>query len=278
MTKENDSLQKGDLIGKCHICGRIEKLSFEHVPPKRALNSNKAFMYLGKDVIGLEKFPWDLGGVAKKQLQRGIGFNTLCEKCNNDTGAWYGGAFVDFTRQGYEAIINNEILDKKSINIQFRNIYPLRVIKEIIAMFFSINNPELSSAIPEFRDFVLDREKRGISEDKYGFYIFISTGRFLRYIGIGGILYSDKSFKVASELCAPPFGYIFEIDPKGKNQSVDITFFANNYTYNDCVNITIEIPVLGISSYLPLDYRNKEQIIQDFYLNVLRLIESGFKP
>ena len=145
-------------------------------------------------------------------------------------------------------------------------------------MFFSINNPNLSSLLPGFRDFVLSKEKRGISEDKYGFYIFALKGRIMRYIGLAGILYSDSSTKLVSELCAPPFGYVFEIEPKDKSQNIDITFFANKYTYNERKSITLDIPVLEINSYLPLDYRTKDKIRQDFYVNVLHSIKTGFGP
>ncbi len=279
MSKTKNNLENDEGIsGKCHICGKVGKLSFEHVPPKKALNSNKAFKYLGKDVIGRDNFPWDLEGIKRKQMQKGVGFNTLCEQCNNNTGFWYADSFVEFTRQGYQAIIDSDYLDQQSIKVSFRDIYPLRIIKEIVSMFFSINNPNLSSLLPGFRDFVLSKEKRGIPEDKYGFYIFALKGRIMRYIGLGGILYSDNSMRLVSELCAPPFGYVFEIEPKDKSQNIDITFFANKYAYNERKSINLDIPVREINSYLPLDYRTKDKIRQDFYVNVLHLIKSGFLP
>lgn len=82
-------------VGKCHICGTTDELSYEHIPPRAAFSSHKNFIYFIKDVLGSEKFPWDLSGKRGKQLQKGIGFYTLCDKCNNNTGAWYGDALVD---------------------------------------------------------------------------------------------------------------------------------------------------------------------------------------
>ena len=37
--------------GFCHICGRYGKLTFEHIPPKKALNSKKAMVYQGEEAL-----------------------------------------------------------------------------------------------------------------------------------------------------------------------------------------------------------------------------------
>src|SRR4029077_19760652 len=34
-----------------------------------------------------------------KYIQRGAGRHSLCAKCNNDTGTWYGTPYVNFARQ-----------------------------------------------------------------------------------------------------------------------------------------------------------------------------------
>lgn len=33
-------------------------------------------------------------------MQAGMGEYTICETCNNTTGAWYGAAYADFAAQG----------------------------------------------------------------------------------------------------------------------------------------------------------------------------------
>ena len=62
--------------GKCRICGKISPLTYEHVPPRKAFNSNKAFVYCGRKILeqDSEGFPWEISSRLKgKQLQRGIG-------------------------------------------------------------------------------------------------------------------------------------------------------------------------------------------------------------
>jgi len=255
--------------GECRICGNTGKLSYEHVPPRSAFNSNKAFMYLGKEIIGSENFPWDLSGKKGRQLQKGIGFYTLCEKCNNNTGHLYGSSFVEFTYQGYKKTSNLKVESNEWVSLNFTDIYPLRIIKQIIAMFLSVNSPGLPKVHTEFRDLLLSKEKKGLSEKKFGLYIYILRGAILRYVGIGGILFSDKSMRILSEISAPPFGYVLEINPKDKSKYCDITFFANQYEYNEKKTITLNIPILENNSIFPTDYRTREQIMHDYISNQL---------
>ena len=49
MIKENEMREKPE--GYCHICGKYGKLSFEHIPPQKALNNNKAIVYTGENAI-----------------------------------------------------------------------------------------------------------------------------------------------------------------------------------------------------------------------------------
>ena len=41
-----------DQYGICHICGKIGRLTFEHIPPKTAFNSKKAIVYNGEQNVG----------------------------------------------------------------------------------------------------------------------------------------------------------------------------------------------------------------------------------
>ena len=259
--------------GKCRICGKTGSLTYEHVPPRKALNSNKALVYYGRKILEKDSkgFPWEISSRLKgKQLQRGIGAYTLCERCNNNTGAWYGNAFVDFIYKGYRETHNRKYVNNSWVTITLDKIYPLRSIKQIMAMFFSINNPNLSDAHKELREFVLSKEKRGISEKEFGFYLYILRGKILKRLGIiviGNI--GERSFcsRIASELSTPPFGLVLEFQPKDKKGFCDITFFANEFDYNQKATIKLTVPVYESNSWFPLDYRTKKQMVNDYIKN-----------
>lgn len=256
--------------GKCHICGKIVPLTYEHVPPRKAFNSNKALVYYGRKILEQDNkgFPWEISSRLKgKQLQRGIGAYTLCERCNNNTGAYYGDAFVDFINKGYRETHNKKYINNSWVTITLDEIFPLRIIKQIMSMFFSINNPDLSDAHKELREFVLSKEKRGISEKEFGFYLYILRGKILKRLGIIviGNVYSDPfESRVVSELSTPPFGLVLEFQPKDKKGFCDITFFANEFDYDQEAKIKLTIPVYGSNSWFPLDYRTREQILNDY--------------
>jgi len=259
--------------GKCRICGKIGPLTYEHVPPRKAFNSNKALVYYGRKILekDSEGFPWEISSRLKgKLLQRGIGAYTLCERCNNNTGAWYGDAFVDFIHKGYSETNNKKYINNSWATITLNKIYPLRIIKQIMAMFFSINNPNLSGAHEEIREFVLSKEKRGISEKDFRFYLYVLRGKILKRLGIiviGNI--EERSFcpRIVSELSTPPFGLVLEFQPKDKKGFCDITFFANEFDYNQKATIKLTIPVYESNSWFPLDYRSRKQIMEDYTRN-----------
>ncbi len=265
--------------GRCHICGKNSKLSYEHVPPAAAFNSNKAFIMHGDQILGKDK-PWDFAGVKGEQLQRGIGFYSLCSKCNNFTGAKYAPAFVEFIRQGYEVVeYKPDEVKTSQITVQFRNIYPLHIIKEIVAMFLSINPPELADVHPELRAFILNPNKEGLSTSDFAISVFLLRGPFSRLAGqsvhVSG-LSDTPSSRVLSELSAPPFGFLMEFRPGRARPASDLLFFAN-YTYKDCRDIHLDMLVHSCYTPFPGDFREQEEVILTYINNKIKemLRKSG---
>jgi hypothetical protein len=78
---------KAQRNGKCHVCGKVGKLSYEHVPPASAFNKAATTVYNALDIIKSGGLPWEVDDVQGKILQRGIGAYTLCVKCNSFTGS-----------------------------------------------------------------------------------------------------------------------------------------------------------------------------------------------
>lgn len=110
--------------GICHICLRETKLSFEHYPPKSCFNNEKVI-------------------IQGKIRQKGLGDYTLCEQCNNNTGAWYV--------PEYEKLVNEIalVLDKENnefdsnppvtgISFEIDNINPLLCAKQMLVIMCSL--------------------------------------------------------------------------------------------------------------------------------------------
>jgi hypothetical protein len=249
--------------GKCKICGKSTKLSYEHVPPKKAFNWWKQKTYVGGELIKhiqSDDYPWDVKNLKGKEQQRGAGGFAICENCNNFTGKWYVLSFIDFSKQALECIVKQQKISG-SLTIEFNNVKPLNIMKQIICMFLSINNPNFSDIHPELRKFILDRENKVELKD-IQIYSYINLGVVLRSIGIAGIVYPEKGYsRTVSELTTIPFGFVMEIKPpKEEKELTNISYFSSDFSYDESRNVKIALPLLQSNSYFPLDYRSMEEI------------------
>ena len=243
------------VLGICHICGRSGKLSFEHVPPEAAFN-NRAV----REIRGEAVFYANLDKISGKISQRGAGSYTLCEPCNNNTGRWYGPAFVDWTYQAMHILYATR--GEASLYYTF-HIFPLRVIKQIICMFFSANGPHFSEAHQDLVRFVRNPSASGI-DPKYRIYAYFNASGRSRQSGVASVLNFDThTIRVMSEIAFPPLGYLmtFESNPPD-DRPVDISFMAK-YHYHDWKPLSLRLPVLPIYTAFPGDYRDRKRVLQD---------------
>jgi hypothetical protein len=128
-------MAKKPVEGHCRVCGAYGQLSQEHVPPKRAFNG---MPYIRLDLeqamaLGPDEVP------EGPKREGGIRFHTLCRQCNNDFGGWYARAFVEWCYQGMTILQRS---DGRPRLVYAHHVYPMRVIKQIITMFFSVNSDQ----------------------------------------------------------------------------------------------------------------------------------------
>jgi len=205
--------------------------------------------------------PQEVPGGSKRE--GGIRFHTLCRQCNNDFGGWYARAFVEWCYQGVN------ILERSGGNprlVYAHHVYPMRVIKRIAAMFFSVNGGQFrQTPIGQSLVWLLrNREEKGLPTDVRFYAYFNRQGR-LRYNPISSVSdFNEGKVNVFSEITYPPFGYVMTLGTEAPDYRLfDITHFAW-CDYNETRSEFLELPVLpthlmGASG----DYRNLEQILED---------------
>lgn len=243
-------------VGPCHICGVIGPLSFEHIPPRAAFNDRPVIPVSFPETLNLGPDDKPQG----KAQQKGMGAFTLCDRCNNNTGSWYGQQFVNWCYQGFEILSRTN--GKPSL-FHLNYVFPLSVLKQVVTMFFSVNSDTFASVHPELVRFILNRERKYLSP-KYGFYVYYNTEGKLRAFGVSGRvnIHSGKAV-VFSEITFPPFGYVMTIDSDPPdNRLVDITYFSR-FDYNEFRILSLKLPALPTYVAVPGDYREKDQIYRE---------------
>ena len=272
------------VYGICHICGKKKELTFEHIPPRKANNSNRAKAIVGDELMqhiaGNDK-PWDFSNRKYKDLQKGMGLYSLCQECNNNTGTSYADEYIKFaTTVGY-AIHNEKIEDSSNgFTLYLKGFYVLRIIKQIFAMFAS-TLPELYiSNRPELQKFILDKNYNEVDWSKLRLSVYAMKEGINGWTGIMSFLMQkEEQFEVKclAELDLYPLCFVLEFDPKGECENTDITHLADGLKYDTKCDINLPLFYRSRNSLYPFDYRTKNEIEDDMLKNKKKTIDSYLK-
>lgn len=248
---------------KCALCRKEEELTFEHIPPRAAFNSSPAKPVTGDKILGDDRLPWDLTGLPYSNQQRGMGKFSLCRNCNNNTGSWYAQDYINFARV-IDSYFNSNIVEKHN-SIVIDEIHPLRLIKQIISMFCSINNFD-DNRLDPLRKFVLDKEAKGLDKSKYKICCYFTKSLLTKYAQFSVVMKKrNNAFNIIalSEITAYPLGFIlyFDLDDPTSYEGIDITSFTD-FNYDDICTITFPLCIKEMNDILPSHYRTKEEILE----------------
>jgi hypothetical protein len=244
-------------FGECCICGVTGKLTFEHVPPRAAFNDKRIFE---AHVQSLLAGKWAPGSeiTEGRYAQRGAGRYSLCGKCNNDTGGWYGTSYVDFVQQAM--VLLHASQGTLSLAYPY-DIYPLRVLKQIIVMFFSACGPDLRKAHPDLVRFVLNRDVQELPP-KIQFWAYMphpTESTAVRQAGITGRLFLGRKSHVFSEIAFPPFGLIMSMGDAPDARLANLTHFRER-KFRQREIAYLKMPVFPVVSFFPGDFRTVEEL------------------
>ena len=214
MKKLGDRQMGKKEIGYCHICGCYGELSYEHIPPENALNTNKAIIYTGDDVIKRYK------GEKSKYIcrQQGMGKFSLCENCNNKTGSWYVPQYSDVAKNVARSLHKREKLEHGDIlGFSVNNFPALAFIKQVITMFCSLLPIEEVKRLG-FDKLLLEKDNNEVDTTLFDLRIYLTpanVGQLM--IGPCAVLYkTDTGFEtmIVSDLGVYPFGFILNLTPE----------------------------------------------------------------
>jgi hypothetical protein len=243
-------------LGICHICGQKKELSFEHVPPAAAFNSRPILRTAFAKMLQTD----DFDNLKGKTQQRGAGAHTLCERCNNTTGKWYGGAYASWAHQAMQILIAAR--GQPSLSYPFR-LFPWGVLKQVICMFFSVNSSGFQKVQPDLVRFVLNPFSSEYPSTVRIFAFYTLSNR-IRSAGAAAML-RGPGMHVFSEIAFAPFGFVMALSdtPPPDPRLVDIGGFAK-FSYRDWrTGISMRLPMMSIYTGFPGDYRPREQTLAE---------------
>ena len=141
------------------------------------------------------------------------------------------------------------------------HLFPLAILKEVVAMFLSVNVRGFAERNQELVRFVLNKDKKYLSP-RYRFFAYYNGTGGLRYIPFAGLIDTSTGNTIGvSEITYPPLGYVLTVDsPPPDNKLMEITRFAR-YGYNESAVMELRMPVLPVHNpFAPGDYRSAKDI------------------
>jgi len=250
--------------GRCHICQEEGELSFEHIPPHKAFNFECAKSIEGDEILKLmcesDRMPWDCSNLKYVQKQKGMGKYSLCQRCNNLTGKYYGNEYIKFANTIH--VLLPQIIEKNNdiAGIELEGVNPLLFAKQVLSMFCS-TCPHITKKNPEIIELLLNKSKTGLDSKKFRLSMFLLKERRIAYTGLQVMHISGIGNRVLASIDAYPFGFVLEFDPKVKCMELDITSFFNEYEDRE-YKIHFGIPILERNMPYSIDYRTKAEIIR----------------
>jgi hypothetical protein len=267
----------------CRVCHEWPADSFEHVPPRKALNDQPTRVYGITDWLDAPN-----GVLTGGQIeQRGAGGFYLCQRCNNNTGSWYGKELVVAAASGARILRETSLDDLDAMleptwaNVTFRQSetgpHPLRFIKQVVTMLLAISPIELSTKNPALGEFVMERERTGLP-DEYRFYLSLFAGPNARTVGGAVKIDLERGrLDVVVEVAFPPFAYVMTIGSEPDViPTAEITECAN-VGYNQRADMELGLLVGFGHVAFPIDYRTKAMVERDRAANEAYAREHGIE-
>ncbi len=238
------------IVGRCKLCGLETTLSYEHTPPRSAGNSCSVTSIGIDKLAGLSDFD-DARFLKGFVYQRGLGGYSLCAKCNNNTGAWYGASYKKWFDLGSSFL--SELPASQIIEIE-----PLSVFKQIALMFICGLQYTDNDRIKLMRDFIISPEKLDFP-DGIKIYAALKYGDLNRRSAMSAI-YINGKISTFSEIAFSPFLYVMTFDsPPPSDSFLDLTMFSD-CEFREVSRLTVRWPLLKVCSPFPGDYRSREEI------------------
>lgn len=225
----------------CAICGELKEMTFEHSPPKSALNEIPVFQ---KDFRHIDpNNPYLFG--KKSRSNKGMGYNRLCKECNNQTGALYAKDYAEVVK----SFIKYRLKSRKEFKIK-----PLNFFKQVVIMHMCADRAGGVLRNKDLKEFILNPNSN-IFNEEINVHMYCTPSKLHRFIGISTSFIPDLNEIInCSEVNFHPFGFLLTLERKKQfREMIDITHFKT-FKYDEEINFEIYPPVYKVNTPWPGNY------------------------
>lgn len=222
------------------------------MPPRKAFNDCGVLLARIDTEKSQTQVRW------RHEERRGGNFEyVLCGKCNNDTGSWYGSEYVRFAKALAEFASPENA--EETVDIRLHNLFPLRVVKQALAMMCASCGAGLAEKNPVLREMILHKLGRGIPGHLRVFaYLLCHEGG--RSTGIAGMLNTSTGRgKVVAEFSWWPVGWILTFEDYADINAFDVTWWCR-CDYKEKRSVALSLPCHWNCTAYPLDFRNPDEV------------------
>ncbi|MCK4653144.1 MAG: hypothetical protein KAU01_01740 [Candidatus Cloacimonetes bacterium] len=236
----------------CPLCGEKKSESefdFSHIYPRCCDNKKSVSGFSLEDVIEKKEIFKENGRAKGKYItQKGFGLYSICSDCNNYSGSHYTNGFKTFYKQGLKAYENQ---CSQIVDLSCKNIYPLRIIKEILMMFVIINYDK--PLIGNFKNYLLNKENQVFPKD-YNIYAYFTEDIYRFALHAESNVNGEIVFTTYSLISYKPFGFILthKSEPSPKYNNICNIMAFNKYKYDDQESLVL--PLRVINNSVPLSF------------------------
>ena len=200
--------QKRSQIDKCNICGNIEKLTWDHVPPKAILSEPNTFantLYSGGQLPSSD--------FHMRHYQNGIKYRTVCSNCNNVILGRNDKAYKEFMEEVKQQI--GDLANAKQLGIVLPRTITVkakinRVLRAICGHFLSMKTIYDDQTLTDIhlREYVLNESLKLDSEQLFCWFYPYPTILNARDMNVQGHINHTHPKGFISVMASYPLGYM----------------------------------------------------------------------
>lgn len=247
----DENMTSGNTGTTCRICRKRPADSREHLPAKAVGNLGPVeVFYLDSSLASGQRTEY-----RTTRFDNGFWVEPFCQACNKLSGRRYVTAY----QQLVSAIdVSAGIRDTEGRLLVFiSDAYPLRVLKQMFAMFLASLPRQPDAAWTPIQDFVRLRNSTlpGCAPDVYLYHNESSHGRIVPCCGFIELASHEKL--IVSEISWPPLGMVFSFQESRRFNSMQKVSSWGQLPFSERRPLKLALPSLKVSTPFPLVYGSR---------------------